>query len=83
TQLRSNSVPPETSCFHEIIAEAPSELSRCDGQIERLEKALARVRSERASLEFYTDGYRTVLSPARRLPTELLVDIFDMCAPPG
>ncbi|KAJ6535802.1 hypothetical protein DFH09DRAFT_931658, partial [Mycena vulgaris] len=80
--MRSNCLPPETSSFHAIIAEAPSELSRYDSEIERLEAALARVRSERASLESYTDGCRSLFSPVRRLPTELLADIFDMCAPP-
>ncbi|KAJ6535322.1 hypothetical protein DFH09DRAFT_1324939 [Mycena vulgaris] len=80
--MRSNCLPPETSSFHAIIAEAPSELSRYDSEIERLEGAIARVRSEQASLESYTDGCRSLFSPARRLPTELLADIFDMCAPP-
>ncbi|KAJ7189074.1 hypothetical protein C8R46DRAFT_935293 [Mycena filopes] len=37
--------------------------------------------SERATLSWYNDGCRSVSSPVRRLPTELLAEIFDMCAP--
>ncbi|KAJ7431930.1 hypothetical protein B0H11DRAFT_2128151, partial [Mycena galericulata] len=65
--LHSNTLPPETSNFRSIIAEAPPELARYD----------------RATLESYTNGCRSVLSVLRRFPIELLGEIFDICAPPG
>ncbi|KAJ7496500.1 hypothetical protein FB451DRAFT_197274 [Mycena latifolia] len=81
--IRSNSFPPETSSFRSFIAEAPAELARYNEEIQRLQEALDALRSERSILESYADGCRSAFSPVRRLPTELLVDIFDMCAPPG
>ncbi|KAJ7656184.1 hypothetical protein B0H17DRAFT_1098511 [Mycena rosella] len=81
--IRSNSPPPETSSFRAIIADAPAELARYDAEIRRRQEALYALRADRALLETYADGCRSVFSPARRLPTELLGDIFDMCAPPG
>ncbi|KAJ7166010.1 hypothetical protein C8R46DRAFT_1219782 [Mycena filopes] len=80
--LRSNAVPLETSSFRRVAEEAPVELARYDAEIERLGKSMANLLSERASLAWYSDGCRSVASPVRRLPTELLAEIFDMCAPP-
>ncbi|KAJ7146922.1 hypothetical protein C8R44DRAFT_552905, partial [Mycena epipterygia] len=65
------------------IAESPDELARYDSEIQQLQDRLDGLRSERATLESYANGCRSVLSPVRRLPAELLVDIFDICAPPG
>jgi hypothetical protein len=42
---------------------------------------VARFMSDRDALATYTDGCRSVYSPIRRLPSELLPEIFDMCAP--
>ncbi|KAJ7646053.1 hypothetical protein DFH06DRAFT_1476628 [Mycena polygramma] len=39
--------------------------------------------SDRTVLESYSDECRSAFSPARRLPTELLAEIFRMCDPPG
>ncbi|KAJ7496525.1 hypothetical protein FB451DRAFT_1119374, partial [Mycena latifolia] len=80
----SNSPPPETSDnSRAVIAEAPSELGRYDQEIHRLQDTLAVLRSDRAILESYADRRRSVLAPVRRLPAELLVEIFDMCIPPS
>ncbi|KAJ7496513.1 hypothetical protein FB451DRAFT_1207956 [Mycena latifolia] len=78
---RSNSFPPETSSFRSFIAEAPSQLAQYDEEIQRLQEALDTLRSERAVIESFSDECRSVFSPVRCLPTELLVDIFDKCAP--
>ncbi|KAJ7189067.1 hypothetical protein C8R46DRAFT_935286, partial [Mycena filopes] len=79
--LRSNRMPPEISSFRRVAEDAPVELARYDAEIKRLEELTARLLSERATLAWYSDGCRSVVSPVRRLPTELLAEIFDMCAP--
>ncbi|KAJ7189063.1 hypothetical protein C8R46DRAFT_1244485 [Mycena filopes] len=81
--LRSNIVPPEISSFCRVAEEAPVELARYDAEIERLKESIDQLSSERATLAWYSDGCRSVASPVRRLPTELLAEIFDMCAPEG
>ncbi|KAJ7189021.1 hypothetical protein C8R46DRAFT_1341639 [Mycena filopes] len=81
--LRSNTVPPEISSFRRVAEEAPVELARYDAEIERLREHTARLLSERATLSWYSDGCRSVAAPVRRLPTELLAQIFDLCAPDG
>ncbi|KAJ7896989.1 hypothetical protein B0H13DRAFT_1718572 [Mycena leptocephala] len=82
--LRFSGVPTEavTSTFQNIIDHAPPELARYDIEIQSLEQTLAALKSDRTLLQSYTDGCRSVFSPVRRLPRELLVEIFDLCAPP-
>ncbi|KAJ7189075.1 hypothetical protein C8R46DRAFT_34590 [Mycena filopes] len=81
--LRSNAVPPEMSRFRRVAEEAPIELARYDAEIERLRESMDKILSERATLAWYSDGCRSVVAPVRRLPNELLAEIFDMCAPEG
>ncbi|KAJ7646046.1 hypothetical protein DFH06DRAFT_1210976 [Mycena polygramma] len=81
--LRSNTVPPEKSSFLSVIDGASLELERYDAEIKRLQECLARLISDRTTLASYGDGCRSVFSPIRRLPTELLAEIFGMCRPPG
>jgi hypothetical protein len=79
--LRSNTVPLNLSTFGGTISAAPAELDRYDAEITRLEYHLKRLASERQSLVAYTDGCRSIFSPVRRLPAEILAEIFDMCSP--
>ncbi|KAJ7189150.1 hypothetical protein C8R46DRAFT_1244697 [Mycena filopes] len=43
--------------------------------------ALETLSAEKSSLESYREECLSVFSPVRRLPTELLAQIFDLCAP--
>ncbi|KAJ7496519.1 hypothetical protein FB451DRAFT_1018658, partial [Mycena latifolia] len=81
--IRSNSPAVHFDSIRAVIAEALSELTRYDKEIRQLQETLATLRSDRDLLESYADRCRSVLSPVRCLPMELLVDIFAMCAPPG
>ncbi|KAJ7288936.1 hypothetical protein C8J57DRAFT_1495198 [Mycena rebaudengoi] len=74
--LRSNRVPPETSHFQSVLASSPATLAEYDAEIERLRSLLQKMVSDRATFHAYTEGCRSVLSPIRRLPAELLVEIF-------
>ncbi|KAJ7146996.1 hypothetical protein C8R44DRAFT_555857, partial [Mycena epipterygia] len=58
-------------------------LDRYDSEIQRLQEIMAKLSSDRALVESYADVCRSIFSPVRRLPTELLIEIFEMCAPPG
>jgi hypothetical protein len=78
--LRSNSLPPELSSIQTTISAAPTELERYDWAINSVQNELNRLSSERRTLAFYTDGCRSALFPIRRVPVEVLVEIFDLCA---
>ncbi|KAJ7288920.1 hypothetical protein C8J57DRAFT_1643233 [Mycena rebaudengoi] len=76
--LRSNRVPLETSIsqFQSVLTSSPATLAEYDAEIERLQSLLQKTISDRATLHAYTEGCRSALSPIRRLPAELLVEIF-------
>ncbi|KAJ7099228.1 hypothetical protein B0H15DRAFT_819629 [Mycena belliarum] len=76
--LRSNTHPLDTSHFRSAISYAAPELARYDSEIERLENGLARMVAARAALQSYIDTCRSIFAPVRRLPVELLVEIFAM-----
>ncbi|KAJ7792147.1 hypothetical protein B0H14DRAFT_2191111, partial [Mycena olivaceomarginata] len=83
--LRSNSLPPdsELSSFRTTISVAPAELAHYDLAINGVQSQLDRLSSERRTLASYTDGCRSALSPIRRVPVEVLVEIFDLCLAEG
>ncbi|KAJ7288875.1 hypothetical protein C8J57DRAFT_1047079 [Mycena rebaudengoi] len=74
--MRSNRFPAETSHFQSVLASSPATLAEYDVEIGRLQSLLKKAISDRATLHAYTEGCRSVLSPIRRLPAELLVEIF-------
>ncbi|KAJ7647824.1 hypothetical protein FB45DRAFT_1102148, partial [Roridomyces roridus] len=53
-----------------------AELKRYDDEILRLQAALLRAESERAAVQDYSRLCDAVISPVRRLPSEILVEIF-------
>ncbi|KAJ7234633.1 hypothetical protein B0H12DRAFT_996262, partial [Mycena haematopus] len=56
------------------------ELSGCEDEILKLRTHMRRVESERAALKDYLVDCRGLLAPIRRMPTEVLVIIFALCA---
>ncbi|KAJ7445292.1 hypothetical protein FB451DRAFT_1055675 [Mycena latifolia] len=78
--LRSNSLPREASHFQSVIASAAADLVDYDTAIERFQQMLRTMASERAALQDYSDRCRSVFAPVRRLPTEILGEIFSLCA---
>ncbi|KAJ7611969.1 hypothetical protein DFH06DRAFT_1243798 [Mycena polygramma] len=82
--LRSNSLPSEPSHLEMIKTAGPVHLVQYDAEIARLNEVIRRVKSERSSLLRYIDRCHSVSSPIRRLPAEILAEIFAFCSPkPG
>ncbi|KAJ6592362.1 hypothetical protein B0H19DRAFT_883342, partial [Mycena capillaripes] len=73
--------PGKVSHFDSIIASSPPELVRYNAEIDRLQKTLHRLVSERAALQQYMNGCRSISSPVRSLPPEVLAEIFALCSP--
>ncbi|KAJ7453200.1 hypothetical protein FB451DRAFT_1565745 [Mycena latifolia] len=74
--LRSSPFPPDPSLYHSQISSSMAALSRYDIEIQRLQQTLQALLADRLKLKTYIDGCRSALSPVRRLPPELLCEIF-------
>ncbi|KAJ7432440.1 hypothetical protein B0H11DRAFT_2297560 [Mycena galericulata] len=75
--LRAHLPPPDH--ISSTISALSDELSRYDDEISRLKTQLSTLTADRAALEAYHNDCSSLLSPIRRLPSELLVEIFDLC----
>ena len=69
----------QISSIEQAIAGAQSNAHELDVQISNLENALEDLRRRRAALECFTQEHQAILAPMRRLPPEILGDIFNLC----
>ncbi|KAJ7174989.1 hypothetical protein C8R43DRAFT_596263 [Mycena crocata] len=79
--LRSNSLPRDSSHLRSMVALLPAELTRYEEKIQRFPDPSRRLVPERKALQDYLAECRSVFSPIRRLPPEILVEIIVRCAP--
>ncbi|KAK7470146.1 hypothetical protein VKT23_001586 [Stygiomarasmius scandens] len=71
----------ETAQLFTIVRDCQQDLGRYDSEINFLTKALDRLKDQRQRLQRFTDEHRTLISVVRRLPNELLSEIFALaCA---
>ncbi|KAF7358810.1 F-box domain-containing protein [Mycena sanguinolenta] len=77
--LRSHSPPPHT--VSSTISVLADELDRHDHEIARLKGELRQLESRRSALAAYRRDCRGLLAPIRRLPSEILFEIFQLCRP--
>ncbi|KAJ7433891.1 hypothetical protein B0H11DRAFT_1696169, partial [Mycena galericulata] len=56
-------------------------LTRYEVEISRLRAQLETLKSDRGKLQGYYDACSSLLSPIRRVPSEILVDIFARARP--
>ncbi|KAJ7703888.1 hypothetical protein B0H17DRAFT_38643 [Mycena rosella] len=75
--LRSNSQPPAQ--IHSKISELLAELARFDVQIAKLQAELDQLAARRAPFQAHYDDCYGLIAPIRRLPSEILVEIFRLC----
>ncbi|KAK7013761.1 hypothetical protein R3P38DRAFT_2545603 [Favolaschia claudopus] len=78
---RFGTLPPNPSSLQATVSLAKTELRRYDSEIAKLQSELDRLVSERDTLFSYAASCRSVLSARQRLPTEVLVCIFQLCFP--
>ncbi|KAJ7491770.1 hypothetical protein B0H11DRAFT_2007797 [Mycena galericulata] len=74
---RSYAQPPDH--LASTMSALYEELTRHDTEISRLRAQLSGIESDRAALQNYYDNCRALLSPIRRLPSEILAEIFAWC----
>ncbi|KAJ6598591.1 hypothetical protein B0H10DRAFT_1729467, partial [Mycena sp. CBHHK59/15] len=66
------------SRLRSVIASAPHDLSCYDEDISAIQQVLDRLVAARSTLQVYADKCQSVFSPIRRLPSEVLLEIFNM-----
>ncbi|KAJ7681834.1 hypothetical protein DFH06DRAFT_1159445 [Mycena polygramma] len=81
--LNSNQPPEdsETSSIKAVISQTVVTLTRVDDEISRLRERLGQLETERYQLEHCVLQHRAILSPLRRLPAEVLGEIFSWTLP--
>ncbi|KAJ6593214.1 hypothetical protein B0H19DRAFT_975851, partial [Mycena capillaripes] len=79
----SNEYPTHFQASHcqQIISSSPAELERYDAEISRLRLVLQKAEHERSLVDDYLRLCRYTLSPVRRLPPEILTEIFAFFLP--
>ncbi|KAJ7784858.1 hypothetical protein DFH07DRAFT_726623, partial [Mycena maculata] len=58
------------------IVDFHDEIGRHDDDISRFRAQLRSMESDREALQTHYDAYHSLISPLRRVPTEILVAIF-------
>ncbi|KAJ7246200.1 hypothetical protein C8J57DRAFT_756820, partial [Mycena rebaudengoi] len=83
--LRSNLPAPASDIphFRDFTTSMPLELSRYNEQVARLQEQLHNLIHDRDSLIYYAAGCGSLFAPTRRVPNELLVQIFAIASEPS
>ncbi|KAF8215770.1 hypothetical protein K438DRAFT_1799401 [Mycena galopus ATCC 62051] len=76
--LRSNGPSPDH--LISTISELSRELMRYDHEIARIRAQLTDMESEREALQTHHDAYLSLLAPIRGVPSEILAEVFALCA---
>ncbi|KAJ7080506.1 hypothetical protein C8R44DRAFT_824126, partial [Mycena epipterygia] len=64
-----------------LLVEPTLRLERLDDEIVEMQKAIEKLTAERDSLGAYVAGHKALISPARRLPLDVIQEIFMACIP--
>lgn len=77
--LHTNEPPPDfeaTRLRNTLLHEAPDGVRRLDQKVARLLAAADDARAERDTLQTFIDCHKVILSPVRRIPPEIISEIF-------
>ncbi|KAJ7457441.1 hypothetical protein FB451DRAFT_1274899 [Mycena latifolia] len=82
-KLDTNYVPSdfELDQLRALLAEPMDELARIDAQIDEMKIAIRQLKTMRASLNAEIEAHRALISPMRRVPQDILLEIFFACLP--
>ncbi|KAJ6544218.1 hypothetical protein B0H19DRAFT_894535, partial [Mycena capillaripes] len=82
-QLGTNYCPKDEEVLEikALLVEPSLRLKRLDDEITDLQKAIDKLAEERNSLGAYVDAHKALISPVRRLPLDIIQEIFIACLP--
>ncbi|KAJ7045139.1 hypothetical protein C8F04DRAFT_1388707 [Mycena alexandri] len=83
SRLGSNYCPTdeEVPQICALLVDPSSRLKQLDNEIADLQKTIDKLAERRASLGAFVDAHRALLSPIRRLPLDVIEEIFVACLP--
>ncbi|KAJ7045134.1 hypothetical protein C8F04DRAFT_1174116 [Mycena alexandri] len=83
SRLGSNYCPTdeEVPQICALLVDPSSRLKQLDDEIADLQKTIDKLAERRASLGAFVDAHRALLSPIRRLPLDVIEEIFVACLP--
>ncbi|KAJ7157194.1 hypothetical protein C8R46DRAFT_421707 [Mycena filopes] len=83
SKLGTNYCPLDDELVHirALLVEPLSRLKGLDGQIADLQKAMDKLAAERDTVEAFIAAHKALISPVRRLPLDILQEIFAACLP--
>ncbi|KAJ7634596.1 hypothetical protein FB45DRAFT_470177 [Roridomyces roridus] len=73
--------PDDTIEIKALLREPLLQMKRLDTKIAELQQALNKLIGERESLKTHVQAYKALLSPVRRMPADIMQEIFLMCLP--
>ncbi|KAJ6584012.1 hypothetical protein DFH09DRAFT_1144043 [Mycena vulgaris] len=82
-KLETNYVPSDTELAHlrALLVEPLDELARVDAQLEEMDVLIRELKTKRAALEVEIDAHKALMAPLRRIPNDVLGEIFVACLP--
>lgn len=86
SHLLSNNLPPsssEATYVREQIHATQREANLVQCELKEMEHKIRNLQSQKANLDDRLEQYRNVLSPCRRMPVEILSEIFAYLVPEG
>ncbi|KAJ7633448.1 hypothetical protein DFH06DRAFT_1222836 [Mycena polygramma] len=82
-QLGTNYCPTDQELLEirGLLVEPALQMERLDDEIVDLQKTLGRLAEERAGLDAFMEAHKALISPVRRLPLDIVQEIFLACLP--
>ncbi|KAJ7221294.1 hypothetical protein GGX14DRAFT_669313 [Mycena pura] len=71
----------EVTEIETILIEPSRRIEFLDDEITKMQRVIDKLTEERNTLTAYIDGHRALLSPMRRLPRDIIQEIFIACMP--
>jgi uncharacterized coiled-coil DUF342 family protein len=81
--LNTNTVPSDAECqsIHDLLKDPRRKCADLNEQIARMRKSLADLMRDRDELQSFIDAHLALISPARRLPDDVVREIFVAALP--
>ncbi|KAJ7762500.1 hypothetical protein B0H16DRAFT_1529037 [Mycena metata] len=83
SKLGTNYCPTDDEVveIRDLLVEPLTHLKRLEARIADLQKTIDELAEERVAVSTYVDAHRALISPVRRLPLDILQEIFVACLP--
>ncbi|KAJ7662952.1 hypothetical protein B0H17DRAFT_909987, partial [Mycena rosella] len=81
--LHTNAVPSDADCqrIRDLLAGPRKEAADLSAEISRIQELLDELTEKRDALDDFIAAHSALISPARRLPEDIVRDIFVACLP--